>query len=500
VCDNFDVLPHDVKFGSSLDFACKADWSDACFGKYKDTGICKDGKAETNLCALDQAKCNPIAAVPVDPCMAGWFECVVKPDWRLCDNWPELCSGNTNMPVVPTNPNQTSKFTGYYELEKYLCDKDKDAFCRGGTSLVFQDVCKEYTKLEPEVMAGSSIASICQADIANTICKDQTAASMICADGKINDDLCSVKPEACTAATGTSANDPCVKNWRSCINDPKWNFCSSFPEFCNKDGTGVTIPPAFKFNNGQELIDKICSADKAKWCSGGDMPNLSAICTKYHELPQEVQQYSTFYQACTDFDWMTQCYQKDSTKPSVCDNTTLKTSLCELKPDKCTDECVKNIYDCFAKSDWHGKFREQFPELVKAEVKPMEFKTGQEMIDYLCKADAGKFCGGGSMIEINAVCDNYHEIPDRESFEKGTSLMSICSEGDREKICVDPTIKDKVCPDGKTLTPSLCQLDPARCTASTAPPAGTTDPNATAPATNDVAKCANNVYDCFATN
>ena len=479
VCANFASLPVEIQQGASLDYACKADWKTACTGQYKDM-ICAGDKINTNLCALDQSRCAPSATEPtVDPCRMGWFECVIRTDFKICDQWPQLCSGTPTMPAVPTSG--TQKFQSFYEMQDYLCQKNKDKFCRGGKELVFQDVCKNIGEVEIEVMAGSSIASICQADIVNKICTDQSPTSALCPDGKIKSNFCSEKPGECTA--GSSTYKKCTENWKSCLNEVGYNFCKDFPEYCNQQGSGVTIPPTSAFKNGQELIDKICSTDKAKFCGGGEKPRLDGVCVNWESLPNEVKTQSSFYQLCTTADWGKLCYDKDPASKKVCDNTVFRSSLCEMFPDRCKDKCVANIYDCLADATWH-KFKEEFPTLVKQEVKPMEFKDGQAMIDYLCKADAAKFCGGGKMIEINAVCDKYQEIPEREAFEKGTSLMSICSNADRQAFCVtDAAKKDKVCPDGKIMSSSLCAMYPDKCKAGTQPD-----------------RCTDNVYDCLATN
>jgi hypothetical protein len=333
------------------------------------------------------------------------------------------------MPAVPTTVAQ--KFTSYYELESYLCNKDAASFCQGGKSLVFMDVCANMAKMDIEVMTGSGIASICQADINGKICADQTTASMNCPGGKIVSSLCAMLPDKCDKAKTNF--DSCADNWKACLNDPNWKFCNSFPEFCDQSGSTITIPTTATnynfFKSGQELIDKICSTDSAKFCGGGNVPRLDGVCNAYNDLPDEVKHQSTFYQLCNEFDWTQKCYAHSANAmPTICSDMVLKNNLCEVVPDQCSDECVSNVYDCLAKMDWHGGFKKTFPTLARKEYKAMNFTSGQEMIDYVCNADSAKFCGGGAMIEFNAVCDNLSSIPNVEndttivSFEMGTTF------------------------------------------------------------------------------
>jgi hypothetical protein len=112
----------------------------------------------------------------------------------------------------------------------------------------------------------------------------------------------------------------------------------------------------------------------------------------------------------------------------------------------------------------------------------IKFSTGKEMIDYLCKADSNKFCDGGAVLNIHSVCNHFPEIPNRAAFEAATSLWSVCQEADIKKMCSDPVLMPAACPDGKSLSPSLCKLHPEKCVA----------------AAKD--RCTDNIYDCLATN
>jgi hypothetical protein len=109
------------------------------------------------------------------------------------------------------------------------------------------------------------------------------------------------------------------------------------------------------------------------------------------------------------------------------------------------------------------------------------FASGQEMIDAICNADKHKFCGGGDVFELQAVCNSIHDLPDAARFYTGTSLRGICmSDFDKDRVCTDAALKTKVCTDGKTLNRDLCAMYPDKCSAS-------------------ASSCAKNLYDCLAT-
>jgi hypothetical protein len=214
-----------------------------------------------------------------------------------------MCSA-TVIPAVPTDVVQ--KFASYYELENYLCTKDKDSFCQGGNSLVFQDVCKNMGKVEIEVMTGSGIASICQADIVGKICVDQSTTSTSCAGNVINQSFCAKFPDKCLATSTTY--DSCAENWKTCINNPHWHFCNSFPEFC--DGTVYPTPSVpttdykdysyYKYTTSKDLHTTICAADAAKFCKGRtDMFNIFDVCSNWADIPEEVKTETKLVSACT---------------------------------------------------------------------------------------------------------------------------------------------------------------------------------------------------------
>ena len=83
------------------------------------------------------------------------------------------------------------------------------------------------------------------------------------------------------------------------------------------------------------------------------------------------------------------------------------------------------------------------------------------MVAAICLADPGKFCGDRiDMIVIKDVCDNWDKLP-AEVREK-TSLQSLCK-ADLVKMCTEAGLKEKICADGKHLSPNFCKLDANEC-------------------------------------
>jgi hypothetical protein len=90
VCMNYDKLPVAVQTGTSIEFACKADWGKICGDIDLKTYACPTGTASTNLCALEPEKCVA-GSDKFDACFENFEHCLVKPDWKLCDKVPKLC-------------------------------------------------------------------------------------------------------------------------------------------------------------------------------------------------------------------------------------------------------------------------------------------------------------------------------------------------------------------------------------------------------------------------
>ena len=83
------------------------------------------------------------------------------------------------------------------------------------------------------------------------------------------------------------------------------------------------------------------------------------------------------------------------------------------------------------------------------------------------------------MPHIQAVCLNYHKLPDQGRLHFKSSLSQMCtSDWDYNKVCVDQANAQKVCSDGKSINRDLCQMYPDKC--------------------QDKKSCANDVYGCLA--
>ena len=78
------------------------------------------------------------------------------------------------------------------------------------------------------------------------------------------------------------------------------------------------------------------------------------------------------------------------------------------------------------------------------------------MVNAICAADAGKFCGNTpDRIVIKDVCDNWDKLP--ADVRDKTSLGSLCK-ADLVKMCTEAGLKEKICANGKNLSPNLCPL------------------------------------------
>ena len=83
------------------------------------------------------------------------------------------------------------------------------------------------------------------------------------------------------------------------------------------------------------------------------------------------------------------------------------------------------------------------------------------MVAAICQADPGTFCGDATdMIVIKDVCDNWDKLP--ADVREKTSLQSLCK-ADLVKMCTEAGLKEKICANGKNLSPNFCKLHSTEC-------------------------------------
>jgi hypothetical protein len=124
------------------------------------------------------------------------------------------------------------------------------------------------------------------------------------------------------------------------------------------------------------------------------------------------------------------------------------------------------------------------------------------MLDELCAVENGILCTSTGEPNMEAICYSTSStgtagtnaagttkntttaslVPER--IHRKSSLMQICYDTDRERICEkDATLKAKVCPTGNAISKNLCTAFPDQCTEK-------------APLKN----CTENIYDCLIDN
>jgi hypothetical protein len=225
VCTNFAVLPDFIKVGTSIESACKVNWTRVCTDPALKEKICPGGQIIPSLCTLYPSRCDGSAAAAVDPCLMNWKECLTKPAFNLCNAAPELCK----VELPPVNPTYPS----FDSMQADLCSKNAQDFCNADKTLSIEQICKNISKLDATVATGTSLAKACtEIDLSN-LCSSTSPLSKeswACQNGAINYNYCAKFEEKCFP--GTSTYDKCALDWRKCLSDPNWSFCKSFPEIC----------------------------------------------------------------------------------------------------------------------------------------------------------------------------------------------------------------------------------------------------------------------------
>jgi hypothetical protein len=92
VCMNYDQLPVEVRDGTSIEYACKADWGKVCADHAKSADICVSGELQTNLCVLNDEKCK--TGDKYNACYENFEHCLIQPNFKICEAIPELCQYN----------------------------------------------------------------------------------------------------------------------------------------------------------------------------------------------------------------------------------------------------------------------------------------------------------------------------------------------------------------------------------------------------------------------
>ena len=90
-----------------------------------------------------------------------------------------------------------------------------------------------------------------------------------------------------------------------------------------------------------------------------------------------------------------------------------------------------------------------------------KYDSVEDLGKAVCSKDAAKFCDASGMLpDIVKVCQSFDQLP--QEVKASTSLRTICA-ADFHKMCYDSTIAPLICPDGKTLSKSFCDLYPGKC-------------------------------------
>jgi hypothetical protein len=115
VCFYFNQLPATVQTGTSIDYACKADWGKVCNDPAVKNFACPNGSVQTSLCELEPEKCTAGSST-YDQCYENFEHCLVRPDWKLCDSVPKLCdlTWTTTGTNGSTNQNSDGSTTTVY--------------------------------------------------------------------------------------------------------------------------------------------------------------------------------------------------------------------------------------------------------------------------------------------------------------------------------------------------------------------------------------------------
>jgi hypothetical protein len=132
VCEHQDQLSQDILYETSMRSVCEADPAKLCYDrKYKDQ-VCKsDGQLVENYCeaGLFPEKCA-VGTSTYDVCAQDWFACMLDPEWRYCDSFPELCNLE-GPPVIATQA----------DIDRYICELDSNKYCQGGITFSLENVC-----------------------------------------------------------------------------------------------------------------------------------------------------------------------------------------------------------------------------------------------------------------------------------------------------------------------------------------------------------------------
>jgi hypothetical protein len=113
------------------------------------------------------------------------------------------------------------------EYQKYCVDGVPD----------LATICDDVWELSSAGFAGMSFTSVCQVSQADVCARYPE----LCDNGEVTDDLCSLYPEMCS--TSTTQYSSCAANLASCLTDPNFEVCESFPEVCESDEGDFSFDP-----------------------------------------------------------------------------------------------------------------------------------------------------------------------------------------------------------------------------------------------------------------
>ena len=245
VCANMDKLSKDVMKNTAIKYFCESKTDYICDDPLLGPQVCnKEKELNSNLCNIypDRCKYEPVFH---DRCTANWPNCLLDVSWDFCSNFPELCQ------AIPKAVYY--KYQKPEDLDADICKHNKDLFCGGKDSgSDIKIVCDNIKKLPQDILYESSFRTVCEAN-PHALCYDPSVKNQTCTNGEITTDYCKAGlfPEKCTA--GAPEYDACASDILSCMLDPEWRYCDSFPELCN-----LRAPPVIK---NQWDIDYALCAD-----------------------------------------------------------------------------------------------------------------------------------------------------------------------------------------------------------------------------------------------
>ena len=181
------------------------------------------------------------------------MECLARPDWNMCNSFPELCMNITEFYYNESHGNhsnhtcnQTFGIQDQFDMFRRICSVDHNRYCPNGdhNPPAIRDVCRDWGaplfqhQHTAEVGYFTSLWTICRADLMRICETDDNLRNSICQDYRtINSNICSVLPEG-SCIEGRENYKPCAMDIYSCLaNNSRYDFCHDFPSLCEQQAT-----------------------------------------------------------------------------------------------------------------------------------------------------------------------------------------------------------------------------------------------------------------------